>query len=60
IVLVIVFVPFVLQQHWTCICFALKDNSIWVIDSMYSDPLAQHERPIANVVCSVCVMFHVA
>ncbi|KAL2894511.1 Protein MAINTENANCE OF MERISTEMS [Bienertia sinuspersici] len=47
--LTMVFMPFVLQQHWTCICFALKDNSIWVIDSMYSDPLTQHESPIANV-----------
>ncbi|KAL2894397.1 tRNA-splicing endonuclease [Bienertia sinuspersici] len=53
--LTMVFVPFVLQQHWTCICFAFKDNIIWVIDSMYSDPLAQHERPIANVVDSMDV-----
>ncbi|KAL2930850.1 Negative modulator of initiation of replication [Bienertia sinuspersici] len=50
-----VFVPFVLQQHWTCICFALKDNNIWVIDSMYSDPLTQHESPIANVIDSMDV-----
>ncbi|KAL2894567.1 50S ribosomal protein L21 [Bienertia sinuspersici] len=34
--LTMVFVPFVLQQHWTCICFALKDNRIWVIDSIKS------------------------
>ncbi|KAL2895333.1 Ubiquitin-like-specific protease 1 [Bienertia sinuspersici] len=53
--LTMVFVPFVLQQHWTCICFALKDNSIWVIDSMYSDPLTQHERPIANLIDSMDV-----
>ncbi|KAL2899779.1 Protein MAINTENANCE OF MERISTEMS [Bienertia sinuspersici] len=53
--LTMVFVPFVLQQHWTCICFALKDNSIWVIDSIYSDPLTQHERPIANVIDSMDV-----
>ncbi|KAL2941154.1 Protein MAINTENANCE OF MERISTEMS [Bienertia sinuspersici] len=53
--LTMLFVPFVLQQHWTCIRFALKDKSIWVIDSMYSDTLTQHESPIANVIDSMDV-----
>ncbi|KAL2897565.1 putative ubiquitin-like-specific protease 1B, partial [Bienertia sinuspersici] len=41
-----IFLPVVVQEHWICLLFAVKERTIWVIDSLFPDPLSQHQDAI--------------
>ncbi|KAL2942305.1 Serine/threonine-protein kinase WNK1 [Bienertia sinuspersici] len=41
-----IFLPVVIQEHWICLLFAVKERTIWVIDSLFPDPLSQHQDAI--------------
>ncbi|KAL2894510.1 putative ubiquitin-like-specific protease 1B, partial [Bienertia sinuspersici] len=41
-----IFLPVVIQEHWICLLFAVKEQTIWVIDSLFPDPLSQHQDAI--------------
>ncbi|KAL2938813.1 Protein MAINTENANCE OF MERISTEMS [Bienertia sinuspersici] len=45
-----IFFPVVIQEHWFCLFFAVKEQTIWVIDSLFPDPLSQHQDAINKLV----------
>ncbi|XP_056687980.1 uncharacterized protein [Spinacia oleracea] len=49
----VVFVPVVENEHWWCVAFALKDQKIWFIDSMYKNPAAEHSAELKKLIPAV-------
>ncbi|XP_056690938.1 uncharacterized protein [Spinacia oleracea] len=49
----LVFVPVVENEHWWCVAFALKDQKIWFIDSMYKNPAAEHSAELKKLIPAV-------
>ncbi|KAL2894568.1 DNA polymerase alpha catalytic subunit, partial [Bienertia sinuspersici] len=45
-----IFLPVVIQEHWICLLFVVKEQTIWVIDSLFPDPLSQHQDAINKLV----------
>ncbi|KAL2898292.1 Pheromone-processing carboxypeptidase KEX1 [Bienertia sinuspersici] len=45
-----IFFPVVIQEHWIFLFFAVKEQTIWVIDSLFPDPLSQHQDAINKLV----------
>ncbi|KAL2923055.1 Tyrosine-protein kinase HCK, partial [Bienertia sinuspersici] len=45
-----IFLPVVIQEHWICLLFAVKEQTIWIIDSLFPDPLSQHQDAINKLV----------
>ncbi|KAL2933794.1 Ubiquitin-like-specific protease 1, partial [Bienertia sinuspersici] len=43
-----IFLPVVIQEHWICLLFAVKEQTVWVIDSLFPDPVSQHQDAIKN------------
>ncbi|KAL2942791.1 Ubiquitin-like-specific protease 1, partial [Bienertia sinuspersici] len=41
-----IFLPVVIQEHWICLLFAVKEHTIWVLDSLFPDPVSQHQDAI--------------
>ncbi|KAL2930506.1 tRNA pseudouridine synthase A, partial [Bienertia sinuspersici] len=41
-----IFLPVVIQEHWICLLFAVKEQTIWVLDSLFPDPVSQHQDAI--------------
>lgn len=57
-----VYVPVVDNGHWWCVAFALKDQKIWFIDSMYTNPASEHSGDVKklvsnHVICSFYLVF---
>ncbi|KAL2940144.1 Structural polyprotein, partial [Bienertia sinuspersici] len=44
------FLPVVIQEHWICLLFAVKEQTVWVIDSLFPDPVSQHQDAINKLV----------
>ncbi|KAL2897073.1 DNA-(apurinic or apyrimidinic site) lyase 2 [Bienertia sinuspersici] len=51
-----IFLHVVIQEHWICLLFAVKEQTIWVIDSLFPDPLSQHQDAINKLVDGVDVL----
>ncbi|KAL2894391.1 EF-hand calcium-binding domain-containing protein 3, partial [Bienertia sinuspersici] len=45
-----IFLPVVIQEHWICLLFAVKEQMIWVLDSLFPDPVSQHQDAINKLV----------
>ncbi|KAL2941795.1 Protein MAINTENANCE OF MERISTEMS [Bienertia sinuspersici] len=45
-----IFLPVVIQEHWICLLFAVKEQMIWVLDSLFPDPVSQHQDAINKFV----------
>uniref|UniRef100_A0A803MFI0 Ubiquitin-like protease family profile domain-containing protein n=1 Tax=Chenopodium quinoa TaxID=63459 RepID=A0A803MFI0_CHEQI len=39
----VVFVPVLIEEHWWCAAFHLKDEKIWLIDSIHPEPSFIHD-----------------
>ncbi|KAL2899726.1 Structural polyprotein, partial [Bienertia sinuspersici] len=46
----LIFFPVVIQEHWICLLFAVKEQMIWAIDSLFLDLLSQHQDAINKLV----------
>ncbi|XP_056688945.1 uncharacterized protein [Spinacia oleracea] len=58
----VVYVPVVDNGHWWRVAFALKDQKIWFIDSMYTNPASEHSGDVKklvsnHVICSFYLVF---
>ncbi|KAL2924268.1 Structural polyprotein, partial [Bienertia sinuspersici] len=47
---IMLFLPVVIQEHWICLLFAVKEQTVWVIDSLFPDPVSQHQDAINKLV----------
>ncbi|KAL2929806.1 Protein MAINTENANCE OF MERISTEMS [Bienertia sinuspersici] len=54
-----IFLPVVIQEHWICLLFAVKEHTIWVLDSLFPDPVSQHQDAINKLVDGVDVLLSV-
>ncbi|KAL2935451.1 Tyrosine-protein kinase HCK, partial [Bienertia sinuspersici] len=45
-----IFLPVVIEEHWICLLFAVKEQMIWVLDSLFPDPVSQHQDAINKLV----------
>ncbi|KAL2894966.1 Natriuretic peptides A, partial [Bienertia sinuspersici] len=45
-----IFLPVVIQEHWIFLLFVVKEQTIWVIDSLFPNPLSQHQDAINKLV----------
>ncbi|XP_056689667.1 uncharacterized protein [Spinacia oleracea] len=53
-----VYVPVVDNGHWWCVAFALKDQKIWFIDSMYTNPASEHSGDVKKLIAAVEYVLH--
>ncbi|XP_021714415.1 uncharacterized protein LOC110682392 [Chenopodium quinoa] len=54
--LAVVFVPVVKEDHWWCAAFSFKEEKVWIIDSIFADPVAQHNEYLSKLVTAVDVL----
>ncbi|KNA16062.1 hypothetical protein SOVF_092580, partial [Spinacia oleracea] len=53
-----VYVPVVDNGHWWCVVFALKDQKIWFIDSMFTNPASEHSGDVKKLIPAVEYVLH--